>query len=147
MSDRSNMQANTQSPNRANGLRLLASHGQAGTYPYIRQISTHKHPCSKVNFRPDPISEPNLVKPIRRAPRLSGARLQIIILPWRTIKPKQREAGTAQTNASAHTGSRIAVSRSYYRRVPFSSRKWHLSPTSKGHVNSGTGQESGFAPG
>lgn len=35
-------QANTQSPNRANVVRLLASHGQAGTYPSIRQICTHK---------------------------------------------------------------------------------------------------------
>ena len=38
------MQVNTQSPNRANVVRLLASHGQAGTYPSIRQISTHKRP-------------------------------------------------------------------------------------------------------
>jgi len=41
---RSNLRANTQSPNRANVVRLLASHGQAGTYPSIRQISTHKRP-------------------------------------------------------------------------------------------------------
>jgi hypothetical protein len=41
------MQVNTQSPNRANVVRLLASHGQAGTYPSIRQISTHKRRRAK----------------------------------------------------------------------------------------------------
>jgi len=47
------------------------------------------------------------------------------------------ECGPRWTRNS--TGSRMALPRIHCCKVPFSLRKWHLSPTSTGHVNSGTG--------